>query len=208
VIKKIEEGDSMKWDLFTNQLKEIFVGNMLLIICSVFYLTWWGITFFPKSKMGDFGGKSAILLFLTMIFGFAGIGVSIHGICITEQKYGLISGNKIVLGGVLAYIILLICTQNFFHRQVTTELILIIGWGMLELEILNILSGLAHFTISQIQIFGLFLFLAVIVSLVLYILYYQLGKTESYICGMIPLMIGAIYLIIIEVFIVKQITHV
>ena len=53
-------------------------------------------------------------------------------------KYGQM---YIIIGGIAAYIILMMVTKYAFNRIVTSELFLIVGWTILELSLLNRLDG-------------------------------------------------------------------
>ena len=50
---------------------KIFFGNVLLIVCSLFYLAWWVVAFKPNSSAGM--GKMATLLAVASAAGIAGL---------------------------------------------------------------------------------------------------------------------------------------
>ena len=87
--------------------------------------------------------------------------------------------------------VLLIVTYVFFHRPVTTELLLIVGWAMLALAEINALYGMDVFSRKTAVIFCLITAAAVLGSLVCYVLYYRLGNTAGYIDGIVPLVLAA-----------------
>jgi len=45
------------------------------------------------------------------------------------------------LNRIILYVVLLVVTLFIFHRQVTTELLLITGWAALELTVISALNG-------------------------------------------------------------------
>lgn len=96
--------------------------------------------------------------------------------------------------------ILLMISNLVFHRMVTTELFLIVGWAVLNLVTVNVLytSGLFSYGIS---IAFCVLTLAVVVgSLYCYMIYYKLEKWKGYIDGFLPLvMVGIAMLLMVAV---------
>lgn len=110
------------------------------------------------------------------------------------------SGGWILAGGVICYIVLLVISNLVFHRMVTTELFLIVGWAVLNLVTVNVLytSGLFSYGIS---IAFCVLTLAVVVgSLYCYMIYYKLEKWKGYIDGFLPLvMVGIAMLLMVAV---------
>ena len=67
---------------------------------------------------------------------------------------GLFPGGPLFWGAIAAYLILLAVTRLFFHRQVTTELFLIVGWTALALSEINVLYGTGRFFHGLSAVFG------------------------------------------------------
>ena len=112
-------------------------GNLCLVLCCIFYLIWWSIAFNPNK---DFPMAAKSILFLvTLCFGVAGVGVLVWGMADLPKEKGGISSTAIVIIGIAAYALLLFLTYQFLHRQVTTELALIVGWTALEVCVMNAL---------------------------------------------------------------------
>lgn len=120
-------------------MRHIITGQTLLIACCIFYMIWWYRGFRPNVEADRLGGINGILLLITAILGVAGILFSLMP---TPETAGTKYGQMyIIIGGIATYIILMMVTKYAFNRIVTSELFLIIGWTMLELSLLNRLSG-------------------------------------------------------------------
>jgi len=79
-----------------------------------------------------------------------------------------------------------------FKRPATTELFLIVGWFMLALAEINALFGLGLFSHNISVSFILIISVAVVISLVCYVLYFRLDSFKGYIDGMIPLLLSGL----------------
>jgi len=168
----------------------IFIGNILFIVCCAFYLAWWLLAFNPSGAMN--GMKTGWLLIPAVIAGLLGVALAIWGIASGTPGKQLLPGAFIVWGGIAAYIILLTVTALLFKRPATTELILIVGWGMLALAEINALFGAGRFPHGLSVGFFILIGAAVVISLVCYVLYYHLDSRAGYIDGMIPLFLAAL----------------
>ena len=176
--------------LFHVQEKRIFIGNILFIVCCVFYLVWWLLAFKPSHAIT--GIKTGWLLIPASLSGIAGVILIIMGVTAEPLTKQILSGRYILWGGLAVYLILLAITVFLLKRPATTELILIVGWGMLMLAEINALFGMGLF--PQTLSFGFFFAVcaAVVISLICYILYYHLDNLAGYIDGMIPLFLAAL----------------
>lgn len=175
---------------FNTPVGKIFWGHLLMFLCSIFYLVWWITAFKPHSSQPV--TKSAVLLSLAALAGVTGILIMIQGIRTLPHKNLPISNSCILLGGLAAYVVLFVLTYVLFKRQVTTELLLIVGWAVLELCSVNVLYGAEQFSTVTTIVFCCVIVAAVIASLICYILYYQLGTYAGYVDGMLPLIIAAV----------------
>jgi hypothetical protein len=97
-----------------------------------------------------------------------------------------------VWGGIAIYFILLAVTHLLFQRPVTIELFLIVGWTTLALSEINVLYGIGRFSHALTVIFAVIVGIAALISLICYVLYYNLGNRASYFDGMVPLLIVAL----------------
>ena len=185
------------YSLFNTQEKQIFIGNILFVICCVFYLAWWILAFKPSGGVA----KTGWLLVPAGISGLLGMFLILLGILAKIPFKPLFPGIYILLGGIAAYIILLAVTVLLLERPATAELILIIGWIMLALAEINALFGSELFSHSRSITFILLICAVFIISLICYILYYRLDSLASYIDGMIPLILAALTMAGISCFI-------
>ncbi|MCL2472636.1 MAG: hypothetical protein FWF26_03065, partial [Treponema sp.] len=163
---------------------------ILFIVCCAFYLAWWLVAFNPSGTSN--AAKTGWLLIPATIAGLAGVILIIRGILVEKLANQLLGGGFILWGGIAVYFILLAITVFLFKRPATTELILIVGWGMLMLAEINTLYGIGLFPRGLSIGFLLFTCVAVVISLVCYVLYYRLDNRAGYIDGMIPLLLSAL----------------
>lgn len=171
-------------------IKQIFWGNVLLIICCTFYLIWWVLAFKPGGAVN--GMKTGWLLIPAFVAGLAAVILAVRGIRSASIGSALFPYGVLLWGGIAAYLILLAVTRLFFKRQVTTELFLIVGWTMLALSEINALYGAGRFSLRLADIFAVVIGIATMISLVCYMLYYKLGNHAGYLDGMIPLLMVAL----------------
>ena len=172
-----------------NSGKRMIIGQALLIICCVFYLLWWYRGYRPGTVVNRMGGINGVLLAITAVFGISGIAC-----CLMPSSDNLktkIDPMLIVVAGIAAYIVLLLVTRLLFHRPVTTELFLIVGWCMLEMTVINRLNALGSLEGSRFVIMCAVTAAAVIASLVLYVLYYRMEEMRAFYAAMVPLVTEA-----------------
>ncbi len=170
--------------------KQILWGNILLVICCIFYLAWWILAFKPSGAIK--GIRTGWLLIPAFITGLAAIALVVKGLQSETIGSTLFPGRYIIWGGIAAYFILLAVTGIFFKRPVTTELLLIDGWTMLALTEINVLYGMGLFPCTRAILFAVVIGAAMVISIVCYMLYYNLGSRAGYIDGMIPLLLVAV----------------
>ncbi len=170
--------------------KQIFESNILLIICCVFYLAWWLLAFKPVGAIK--GIKTGWLLIPAFVAGLISILLAVKGMQSAPVSKTLFPGGALLWGGVATYIILLVATQLLFHRQVTTELFLIVGWAVLALSEINTLYGINRFSHGSVVLFTVIIGVAALISLVCYVLYYSLESRAGYFDGMVPLVMVAL----------------
>ncbi|WP_139165152.1 hypothetical protein [Butyrivibrio sp. INlla16] len=173
-------------------MKLLLAGQISLIICCIFYLIWWRAGFYPGVTVSRLTGKVGILFYLTAVFGLPGVYLSIRGINSIETEHDLISGFVVVGGGAALYVILLIGSSAILHRQVTTELLLIVCWTMLE--VMAVQKVFSAGMIGWIQLVVMFIIIAVaaVLSLVFYLTYYNVEPMRGFVYGMIPLITEAL----------------
>ncbi len=176
-------------------------GNLLLIGCCAFYLFWWAIAFKPTGAIK--GLKSGWLLIPAFLLGIAAVIMITKGANGADTAQSFFTARTVLLAAVISYVVLLLVTQIVFHRQVTTELLLIVGWTALAFLESNALYGMGVITLNG--ALGLFAVavIAAVLSMICYVLYYGLGARTGYIDGMIPLILVAAYMAVMAVLIVR-----
>ena len=133
--------------------------------------------------------KSGWLLIPATIFGLISIILLIVSFRIPEGTDSLFSNLLATIVGAAVYVGFLVITKIFFHRIVTTELLLIVGWAVLAVCESNVLfaQGIAGRGGAWIMIIATFI--AGMVSMICYMRYYSLDARKGWICGMIPLIL-------------------
>ena len=116
------------------EVRQILAGNVWIVACCIFYLMWWLMAFKPSGAVT--GMKTDWLLLPALAAGAIGVLMALQGIyrISPEPNSYLFPGGAVLIGGVVAYTVLLVVTLLVFKRPVTTELFLIVGWGMLALS--------------------------------------------------------------------------
>jgi len=183
-------------------VKMILTGNVWIIVCCVFYLMWWLVAFRPEGA--GTGMKTDWLLLPALAAGAFGVLMALRGIWKISPEPGssLFPGGAVIIGGIAAYALLLVVTLVILKRPVTTELFLIVGWGMLALSAVNALFSVGVFSHGLSVAFVVVVFAIIIVSLILYALYFRMEGVAGYIGGMIPLVLVIAVTIVISISIV------
>ena len=177
---------------------KVLLGNWLLVICSICYLAWWLITFKPPAPKGSMVGT--LILIGAFASGLSGLFFAVTGMASPSEEVIQegIPGILIIASGIILYAILLLLTRTIFHRQVTSELFIIVGWSVLEAALCNYMYTLGEFSAKEAIICAAVILLVSIISLICYILYYELSYVKGYIDGCIPLVLCMIVMIILN----------
>lgn len=173
--------------------KNILAGQWLFVACCIAYLVWWCVAFRP--------GYSAPMLLktipfaLTALFGVAGLALIITGCNGAKHVVGSAFSNVAIIGaGAAAYIILLLVTNMVMHRQVTTELILIVFWICMELCIIRTMFQAGSWSLTATIILAVIAIIVAAVGMICYLSYYNLEAMKAFYMGMVPLIIFAAYM--------------
>ncbi|MBR2561450.1 MAG: hypothetical protein IKE31_04785 [Eubacterium sp.] len=173
-------------------MKWIIAGHILLVLCCLFYLFWWCVAFRPGYTGARVSGLPGILLLITAAAGLSGIVISVIGINGPTVRKGFVPTGYILIAGIIIYFGLLIITRLILHRQVTTELFLIVGWLAVELISFQTAYRMEGISVKSLLILCVLAFAAALVSLFFYLQYYQVNEARGYIYGMIPLITEAL----------------
>lgn len=171
-------------------MRNILTGQVILIFCCISYLAFWTLGYRPGTDVNRIGGLTGIMLAVTAALGIIGIAVTLAAFQKLTEKPP-VNMVWICLGGVILYIFLLLLTGKIFGRPVTTELFLINGWLVLELCVIDAAAGagrpMGHIILAIIIVAALWA-----LSMVLYMLYYNMEPVRSFYAAMVPLIaIGA-----------------
>mgnify|MGYP001220161938 CR=1 FL=1 len=170
--------------------KELLYGNLLLLGCCAFYLLWWIIAFKPGGPHES--GRTGLILVPAFLTGIAAIYFTIRSMGTIPVTRALFASKTLLIGGVAIYIILLLITSLAFKRQVTTELLLIIGWAVMAMSEVNVIYGAGQYGLREALIVIVVIAAAAAAAMVCYMLYYGLSEKSGYIDGMLPLIIVAV----------------
>ena len=166
-------------------MKQLIIGQCLLILTCIFYLFFWYLGFRPGTSVNRGQGITGFFLLMIVISGIAGITLSLK---ITElTKKTVFSQIYIIIGGIAAYIMLMLITKYGFDRFVTTELFLIVGWTTLEASILNRLVGSGILAGTKLICMTLVIAFAFVISMLLYVAYYRMEDRNAFYAAMVPL---------------------
>lgn len=181
------------------QTRQMLTGNLLLVGCCVFYLAWWLIAFRPEGAIK--GMKSGWLLIPAFLFGIAAVVQIVRGSNVDSQT-ALLPRTAALVGGVVVYIVLLAASSMILKRQITTELFLIVGWTVLMFLEVNGLFALGQYSKTTTVSVLVITVIAAIISLICYLLYYNLDSVKGYVDGMIPLLLVAVMMAAVTVSVV------
>ncbi len=168
--------------------------------CCIFYLLWWILAFRPSGAVKGF--KSGWLLIPALFLGIFSVVMIIRGV--NETEPALFSPGTVVLAGIAVYVALLFLTGYVFHRQVTTELFLIIGWAVLTFLEINALYGSGITGRQGALILLALVLIAAAVCMACYMLYYKLDGKAGYVDGMIPLVLAGLFMLALSVLIIRS----
>ncbi len=141
--------------------------------------------------------RSGWLLILAAVFGLAAVSLILRGASSTQLARTFFPGMPLLIGTIAVYFILFAVTALGMKRQVTTELLLIVGWAALVFAEVNALYGIERFSGAAAAIFLAVTGACAAVSLICYVLFYSLDSRARYIDGMIPLLLAAAVMVVL-----------
>lgn len=169
-------------------MNDILHGQTLLIICFIIYLIWWYRGFQPGVDVSRVKGLNGLLLAITALTGIAGVILSLR--VPAETSVLKIQPAAILIVGVAAYVALLLVTRLLFHRVITSELLLIVAWTVLEVYVITVLNSAGGLTDTRFGIMCGVIAAAFFGSMVCYCLYYRLEEKTAFFVAMVPLAAG------------------
>ena len=172
-------------------------GNYWLIACAIAYLIWWAVAFNPSRRF-PFSLKVALFL-VTLAAGIVGVVIMIGAIAATPPEATPFPPWAIALIALGVYIVVAVVTARLLHRQVTTELALIIGWLALELTLIECLFGTGVLTFPATIAAFVIALVAAGGSMGCYLVYYRLARRPAFYLGMAPLGLFAAAMVAINV---------
>ncbi|MCR4655166.1 MAG: hypothetical protein K5770_02910 [Lachnospiraceae bacterium] len=180
-------------------MEELIYGNRSMITCVICYLAWWIITFKPPAPKGTLTGS--LFLIGAFIFGIGGIFLIAHAmIRLMEREIinPFIPMWIIPVAGILFYVILLVLSSGLLHRPVTSELLIIIIWTVLEICFVGTMYRYGFIENGVLSALIAGIIIVTIISMICYLLYYKLEYVKGYYDGMVPLMLTGIMMAVIN----------
>jgi len=113
-----------------------------------------------------------------------------------EAPRQVASGGTFALIGVVIYVVLLVVTGKLLHRRVTTELVLIVGWCVLEAVVLNAVYGSGALSASRAVAYLVLMIAALVIGLVCYLLYYKLPDMTAFRVAAVPLVVDGLCMVV------------
>ena len=95
------------------------------------------------------------------------------------------------------FLIVLAITTKAYHRQLTSELIIIHIWAVLEIAMIDILYSRAYISHAAAWIYSGLVAISIAASLFCYVVYYRLYEEARYKIGMIPLALAGLCSIVL-----------
>jgi len=178
-------------------MNKLLYGNLTMIFCSLFYLAWWLVAFKPGAEPNH--TVTRLLLGAAFAVGIVSVFIFQSGFGSLKTTRSLFPGHSLLWGGILVYIALLVITNLALHRMVTTELALIVAWTALELAVISGIYGTEKMTLVTAAVLSVMTAAAAVLSMVCYLLYYNLPEKAGYIDGAVPLVTVAAAMAVIDI---------
>ena len=178
-------------------LQRVLVGQILLVVCCIVYLIWWSVSFRPGQEVNREGGFRGILLLVTAVSGLAGVYLSVIGLNALPKGTAKLSAPGIFLAGIALYAAMLLITAKCFSRHVTTELVLITGFLVLELSVVSALNAAGSLSDGRFYAMLAVSIAAYIAGMILYVLYYRVEPVRAFYLAMVPLAADGIAVLIL-----------
>lgn len=102
--------------------------------------------------------------------------------------------------GAAVYLILLVLTNVLMHRQVTTELMLIVFWACMEICACNALYAESTFSMTAFIAITVITLISVVSGLICYLKDYDLEPMTAFYDGMVSLILFALVMIGISIY--------
>ena len=184
-------------------MEKILTGNLLFAGCCVVYLVWWSVAFRP-----GFSAPMTIKGFLflaTAVLGVAGLAKIIQGCSLAGQNAQAVGTHGPHYMGIIAaaagvYIVLLLLTNLLMHRQVTTELMLIVFWACMEVCACSALWSGGLFGGKAFAVIVAIVLAAAASGMICYLKYYELEPMTAFYDGMVPLILFALVCVGLSVY--------
>jgi hypothetical protein len=176
----------------------ILAGHLLIVLVGVFWSVYWARDFATEASGAP--PPSGLLVLAALVCGFGAfivIPVSIPALPLgaVSMPFPL---SSIPLWGTAFFVLWFLASTLLFRRPVTSELLLIPLWALLEAVALYALASSGWLGGRQTALLAALTAVALLAGLVCYILHYRLGEHGRYVNGLVPYgFIGAVSLAVV-----------
>ena len=123
--------------------------------------------------------------------------LSVIGLNALPKGTAKLSAPGIFLAGIALYAAMLLITAKCFSRHVTTELVLITGFLVLELSVVSALNAADSLSDGRFYVMLAVSIAAYIAGMILYVLYYRVEPVRAFYLAMVPLAADGIAVLIL-----------
>ena len=89
-------------------MHKVIIGQILLVICCIFYVIWWSLCYKPDVIVNRTGGINGILLLITAGCGLAGTALTLYGLnAMPLKQTPKLNGAIILLGGIIVMMLIM-----------------------------------------------------------------------------------------------------
>ena len=173
---------------------QVVAGHAALLGCFVLYLAWWVIFFRPAAERpaGALRAVGVACIAGAALLGVIGVALACAGVAALPASGQGVPTWHVAVGGLVAYAALFAITTIGFDRPPTTELIIIVGWGTLELATLNALYRAGVTAPGVTLALMVVMVAALLLSMACYVRYYDLTGMAALVDGAVPLACGIV----------------
>ena len=184
-------------------IKSMAAGHAAMVLCYLFYIAWWYVAFRPDAEGSVLSGRAGLLFWLTLGSGVIGVLLIGYGIRMVPETDELTTKTLCIIG-IAAYIVLLDITVFVFHRQATSELMLIVAWATMEVASIHAVCQSGYLNWQSAVINAIIIAVATLIALVAYLLYYRVDEWTAFYFGMIPLLTDAVAVVLMMGYVASE----
>jgi len=183
----------------------MLAGHLLIVLVGVLWSIYWTRDFSAEASGTPLSGVLALAALLCGLAAFMLIPASIPVLPLgtVRMPFPLAS---IPLWGTAFFVLWFLASTLLFRRPVTSELLLIPLWAVLEACALHALASSGWLSGRQAVALAVLTAVALLAGLVCYILHYRLDEHGRYINGLVPYaFIGVVSLAVVALLVLNRV---